>query len=617
MKKRLLLLPTMLIGLCLGNVNANDLSHYKNIIPAYWWNYNLNKDLLKLNQNSSIVIVNPSNGDFNNSEDVFKDEINKTHQNNNLAIWYFYTKYGRRNKGDVKNVINKRLEYYPNIDGFFIDETADTKDKLNYYKEIYNYIKQKNPSLVVVLNPWTTPDKWYFDISDDVVVYENSCKDYENYKMPEWLKSYKNKISFLWYSCSKDQYNNLKNKYWDYQYYFTNDWDDWNPWDSLSKYLLEDSNNIKYNKEDNNEEKDVSYSFKKFHNILDVAKLTYPDGNTLIRRDWDYKWYKSDFFYATKEGNMVFYVKKAKDEYKKRCELRQRVNWKDTGWNISENKIHELKAKVKLQKLSWTNWEEYTFMQIHSEEHPLLRMAVRKDKNGKKDHIWAIIRITTKDSGRITQRYDLWEVNENKFDSFTIRVWNNRLIILRDGKEYVNKDISYWTETKNYFKAWIYLSHDNHLSYNVKVLFNELTATSTQTDTENNTNNTDNTNNKTTTDDKQLYKQITEFVKNSGKQQTIYSFWKEKIKNLEFKELNLDLWNYSKYYDLFKKFFNIKKEKILNEWKQINEDYYNYLKSFNSYTNWLFTDIYYKNYKNIKNYIKWFEKVAKKLRKVK
>ena len=241
MKRKILLILWLWIIFSFWNSYAINFENYKNLIPAYWWSYELNKDLLKLDQHSSIVIINPSNGDFNKSEDVFKDEINKTHQNNNLAIWYFYTKYGKRDLDKVKSVIDKRLKYYPNIDGFFVDETADTKDKINYYKEIYNYIKQKDASLVVVLNPWTTPDKWYFNISDNIVVYENPCKDYEDYDMPDWLKSYKDKISFLWYSCSKKQYINLKNKYWDYKYYFTNDWDDWNPWDSLSNYLLEDT----------------------------------------------------------------------------------------------------------------------------------------------------------------------------------------------------------------------------------------------------------------------------------------------------------------------------------------------------------------------------------------
>ena len=497
MKTKLLLLSSLLlIWTWLSNVNAVNLDSYKNLIPAYWWSYDLNNKLTKLDPNSSIVIVNPSNGDFNNTEDVFVDEINKTHQKNNLAIGYIYTKYWNRNLDEVKKRVDDWLKYYPNIDGIFLDEVSDEGSKLDYYTKIYNYIKSKNPNLIVVLNPWTTPDKWYFNIADKIVVFENPCSDYNNYTMPEWEKNYEDKISFLWYSCSQEQYNKLENKYWQYATYFTDDWTDWNPWDSFSKYLLKGSNNSDNTTTNNAEKKYAPYSFEKFHNILDVSKLTYPDWHTLVRKDWDYEWYKSDFFYATKDWNMVFVLEKHEWKYQPRVELRQRINWKDTGWDLSENVIHILKEKVKLQRLSWTNGMEYTFSQIHSEEHPLLRMAVVKDKDGKKDHIWAIVRITTKDSWRRTQRYDLWEVNPNNFDSFTIKVGNNRLIILRNWQEYVNKDVSYWTETKNYFKAWIYFSHWKHNEnpFKVKIEFNELYVNKINNNQDNNTNNNENNN---------------------------------------------------------------------------------------------------------------------------
>ena len=69
----------------------------------------------------------------------------------------------------------------------------------------------------------------------------------------------------------------------------------------------------------------------------------------------------------------------------------------------------------------------------------------------------------------------------------------------------------------------------------------------------------------------------------------------------------------NKYYPLFVKFFNDKKQKILTNPKYINEDYYNYLNSFITYTNWLFTDLDDKNYKNIYSYIDMFKKNINKL----
>jgi len=44
-----------------NNYPKIDLSSYKTIIPAYWWDYKLNKKVSELAEKSAIVIVNPSN----------------------------------------------------------------------------------------------------------------------------------------------------------------------------------------------------------------------------------------------------------------------------------------------------------------------------------------------------------------------------------------------------------------------------------------------------------------------------------------------------------------------------------------------------------------------------
>ncbi len=93
--------------------------------------------------------------------------------------------------------------------------------------------------------------------------------------------------------------------------------------------------------------------------------------------------------------------------------------------------------------------------------------------------------------------------------------------------------------------------------------------------------------------------------------------WKEKIENLQWNNIQLNLDNtLNKYYQIFKNFWISKKNIILKNEKYQNEDYLNYLKSFNDYTNWLFTDLYYKTYSNIYSYLDFFKKVAKKLKAV-
>jgi len=230
-----------------------DLSSYKTIIPAYWWNYELNKKISTFKKKSAIIIINPSNWDFDNTEDIFVDEIKQTQKNNNLAIWYIYSKYWKRNLNTIKKSINNWLKYYPNIGWIFVDETSNSKYDYNFYKEIFNYIKSKNNNLVVVLNPWTNTDESYVNISDNIIIYENPCKEYNNHKVTDWIKKYnKDKFSFLWYKCNQSEYSNLLNEYKDYIKYFTDDWNDWNPWDSLSSFYKIAYNTTNSNIIDNN-----------------------------------------------------------------------------------------------------------------------------------------------------------------------------------------------------------------------------------------------------------------------------------------------------------------------------------------------------------------------------
>lgn len=93
--------------------------------------------------------------------------------------------------------------------------------------------------------------------------------------------------------------------------------------------------------------------------------------------------------------------------------------------------------------------------------------------------------------------------------------------------------------------------------------------------------------------------------------------WRNKIKNLTLLKRAYNKSILNKFYLLFVKFFNDKKTKILANRKYWNEDYYNYLRSFTIYTDWLFTDLDMGNYENVFSYVNLFKKVIYKLSLVK
>ncbi len=234
MKKILILFIFFTLSLNLIFASNSKLEWYKYLVPAYWWSFGYNNDLLNLKD--AVIILNPSNWEFSSSEPVFIDLIQRSKYNNNLVIWYVYTWYWKRNFLDIKNNIDNYLKFY-NIDWFFLDEASSSKDKIDFYKKIYNYIKSKDKNLLVFLNPWITPDKWYLNISDNIIIYENPCNNYKDFFPPIWLKNYPNsKFSFLWLECNQEDNKKLTQKYGKYLTYFTEDWKDWNPWDTFSKY---------------------------------------------------------------------------------------------------------------------------------------------------------------------------------------------------------------------------------------------------------------------------------------------------------------------------------------------------------------------------------------------
>lgn len=228
----------MLLFITFYTYATNDISinlnSYKYIIPAYRWSYELNNQLKNI-KDKAIIILNPNNWNFNKREEIFEDLIKKSTWH--LVIWYVYTSYGNRSLKEVyKNIINYK-RYYPEIKWFFIDEVSNDISKYKYYKSIYNFIKRINPKNIVVLNPWTNISEKYINISDNIVIYEETCQNYIWYNIPNWILKYPSyKFSFLWHSCDDiEYYDNLFS--W-YIRYFTKDWYDWNPWDSLEYYYI-------------------------------------------------------------------------------------------------------------------------------------------------------------------------------------------------------------------------------------------------------------------------------------------------------------------------------------------------------------------------------------------
>ncbi len=120
-----------------------------------------------------IVVLNPSNGPGSEYSQTYGDYINLLNKKGKTPVGYIYTKWGSRPLAEVEADIDRWLEFYPDIKGFFIDEVEPTSDQLEYYRELVDYIRGISPSLTIVLNAGRVPENTeFFNLADRVVVYE-------------------------------------------------------------------------------------------------------------------------------------------------------------------------------------------------------------------------------------------------------------------------------------------------------------------------------------------------------------------------------------------------------------------------------------------------------------
>ena len=195
-----------------------------------------------------VAIINPNNGPDNappNSD--YQQGIQDLHQAGVKIVGYVPTNYTRRDLNAVKADINLYIKHF-NIDGIFIDETANTQDKLDYYQQIYQYIKSRSKRYQTILNPGTDIAESYIrePVADVLVIFENYHKVWANYQPPAYIKNYapQHFAALVHTTANLELMKSTLDRAAKHKFgyvYITNDSTDTanhNPWDSLPSYWL-------------------------------------------------------------------------------------------------------------------------------------------------------------------------------------------------------------------------------------------------------------------------------------------------------------------------------------------------------------------------------------------
>jgi len=191
-----------------------------------------------------------------------------------------------------------------------------------------------------------------------------------------------------------------------------------------------------------------------------ASKLQAPNSTTVATQADLINGYSSNNFYVVNGDEVAFNQSGAS----MRTELRYLNNW-----TISQDDRY-LHANLKIAQQ--TN-DQVTFMQIHDDANvgsgpnkPLARIYKHKTK-APADHLWLAYK--TDASGLTTSHIDLGLAPTEYFDC-DINIIGERLIVLIDGVEKADIDVSFWTFL-SYWKAGVYLQDAGEAT----MYFNELT----------------------------------------------------------------------------------------------------------------------------------------------
>jgi Spherulation-specific family 4/Secretion system C-terminal sorting domain len=234
-----------------NNTKVEDSLNMKVLVPAYFdpsvTNYwgRLATQAAKM-PGRLYAIVNKANGPGPSYDPSYALAINNLHTNSGKVIGYVWTNYGGVSLNIVKSDIDAWYSFYPSIDGIFLDGQANATGKEAYYIEVYNYIKQKSSSALVVSNPGTNTLESYLvyngkRVSDVICIFESNV-GFDTWTPSSWCNKYsKDNFCVLPYNTSSGQYVSRAKRAASLNIgwiYLTSDAGA-NPWDTLPPYFEE------------------------------------------------------------------------------------------------------------------------------------------------------------------------------------------------------------------------------------------------------------------------------------------------------------------------------------------------------------------------------------------
>ena len=104
-------------------------------------------------------------------------------------LGYSNTRYAQRSAAAVKTDVRKYKAWY-GVTDIFLDEASSNSSSIRYYRQLSDYVHDRRPGSMVMLNPGTYPDRGYMSLGDVVMTYENTYASYVHLRVPSWASRY-------------------------------------------------------------------------------------------------------------------------------------------------------------------------------------------------------------------------------------------------------------------------------------------------------------------------------------------------------------------------------------------------------------------------------------------
>ncbi|QDV35057.1 spherulation-specific family 4 protein [Tautonia plasticadhaerens] len=134
-----------------------------------------------------VAVANPASGVGERPDPEYVAIIDRAARSGVTVVGYVFTKYGQRPAAEVREEVDRWVDFYPGIRGIFLDAQANQAAFVDHYAALASHVRGAIDDALVVTNPGTTCDEGYADprVSDVIVIYEG-VSGFDRFQLPGW-----------------------------------------------------------------------------------------------------------------------------------------------------------------------------------------------------------------------------------------------------------------------------------------------------------------------------------------------------------------------------------------------------------------------------------------------